>query len=137
MHIRILGLVTNRPRLSWPADPTALYTVMLVDSEIECILPQQYIFWMVTNIPGSNVDLGTEVMDYVPPFSAELEDGKCQLDSTDGTIKLGAPGHTMLLMVYQQQGKVYSEVATSLFHYNNLNFRSQWMRQGEAAAPSF
>jgi len=104
-----LGLVTNRPRLSWPADPTALYTVMLVDSEIECILPQQYIFWMVTNIPGSNVDLGTEVMDYVPPFSAELEDGKCQLDSTDGTIKLGAPGHTMLLMVYQQQGKISVE----------------------------
>eukprot|EP00092_Neocalanus_flemingeri_P005668 GFUD01006106.1.p1 GENE.GFUD01006106.1~~GFUD01006106.1.p1 ORF type:complete len:527 (-),score=118.65 GFUD01006106.1:49-1629(-) len=94
------GLLSHRPHLTWPADPNSLYTVMIVDNGIERLLPQQFIHWMVVNIPGSNVQLGSEVMDYITPFSIEFKDGKIDKDS---------PGHSMLVLVYKQPGEIMME----------------------------
>ena len=91
------GLLSSRPDLTWPADSKALYTVMIVDNGIESVLPLQYIHWMVVNIPGDNVPMGSEVMDYVTPFSIEIKDGK---------IDPFGVAHPMLVLVYKQPGKV-------------------------------
>ena len=37
--------------------------------------PQQFMMWIVTNIPGNNVHLGNEMFEYLPPLAIEL-DGK-------------------------------------------------------------
>jgi len=94
------GLLSFRPHLNWPADPSSLYTVMIVDNGIERVLPKQYIHWMVVNVPGKNVPLGSEVMDYVPPFSFTLRDGK---------IDPNGPPHPMLVLIYKQPAKIVME----------------------------
>merc|ERR1712209_82132 len=77
-----VGLMTNRPRLTWPSEPGALYTVMVIDAGIQRVLPKVYMHWMVANIPGNSVELGNEVMEYVTPFSLEVEE-----DPLDGFVK--------------------------------------------------
>ena len=37
--------------------------------------PQQFMMWIVTNIPGNNVHLGNEMFEYISPLAIEL-DGK-------------------------------------------------------------
>ena len=93
-----IGLLSFRPHLTWPADPDSLYTVMIVDNGIERVLPKQYVHWMVVNIPGNSVPLGSEVMEYVPPFSFTLRDGKLDPEG---------PAHPMLVMIYKQPAKVF------------------------------
>merc|ERR1711910_189393 len=84
-----VGLMTNRPRLTWPSEPGALYTVMVIDAGIQRVLPKVYMHWMVTNIPGISVELGNEVMEYVTPFSLEVEE-----DPLDGFVKDRVAPHT-------------------------------------------
>ena len=77
--------------------PASLYTVMIVDNGIERVLPKQYVHWMVVNIPGNSIPLGSEVMEYVPPFSFSLRDGKLDPEG---------PPHPMLVLIYKQPDKV-------------------------------
>ena len=70
---------------------------MIVDNGIQRVLPKGYIHWMVVNIPGNNIPLGNEVMDYVTPFSFEIKDGKIDPDGV---------AHPMLVMIYRQPGEV-------------------------------
>ena len=51
---------------------------------------------MVTNVPGSSVADGAEVMQYIPPFSVEL--------GSDGAIDKGGKSHPMLALVYRDGG---------------------------------
>ena len=69
-----VGWMTERPVLKWKAERGALYTVMIIDGGIQALLPQVFLHWMVTNIPGNSVDLGNEVMEYVTPFSLEFNE---------------------------------------------------------------
>merc|ERR1711963_1031615 len=71
-----VGLMTNGPRLTWPSEPGALYTVMVIDAGIQRVLPKVYMHWMVANIPGNSVELGNEVMEYVTPFSLQVEEAQ-------------------------------------------------------------
>ena len=71
---KIPGLLTSRPQMSWPIDDEgALYTVLLVDNGIEQLLPAQFVHWLVTNIPGNAIERGQEMIEYVTPFSFDLE----------------------------------------------------------------
>ena len=100
-----VGLMTNRPRLTWPSEPGALYTVMVIDAGIQRVLPKVYMHWMVTNIPGNSVELGNEVMEYVTPFSLEVEE-----DPLDGFVKdRQASAHPMIFLVYKQPGHIQVE----------------------------
>ena len=102
-----VGWMKERPRLTWPAEPGALYTVMLLDGGIQRVLPKVYFHWMVTNIPGNSVELGNEVMEYVTPFSLELKE-----DPLDGFItdKYDS-AHPMIFLVFKQQRHVQVEEA--------------------------
>merc|ERR1711936_1030710 len=100
-----VGLMTKRPRLSWPSEPGALYTVMVIAAGIQRVLPKVYMHWMVTNIPGNSVELGNEVMEYVTPFSLEVEE-----DPLDGFVKdRPASAHPMIFLVYKQPGHIQVE----------------------------
>ena len=102
-----VGWMRERPKLTWPADPGALYTVMLLDGGIQRVLPKVYLHWMVTNIPGNSVELGTEVMEYVTPFSLELKE-----DPLDGFIKdKYGSAHPMIFLVFKQPKRIQVEEA--------------------------
>ena len=52
----------DRPQLKWDSHIGALYTIFLVDFGIERLQGQQYIHWLVTNVPnGAQVKSGDEV----------------------------------------------------------------------------
>merc|ERR1712066_280055 len=83
-----VGLMTTRPRLTWPAEPGALY-----------------LHWMVTNIPGNSVEMGNEVMEYVTPFSLEVQE-----DPLDGFVEdRHASAHPMIFLVFKQPGRIQVE----------------------------
>ena len=101
------GLVTKKPTLLWSPEPGALYTLMVVglfDLGLPpSDRPKVFIHWVVTNIPGDAVELGTEVFDYITPFALKLD--------ADGNIVKDAEqsNHPILLNVYKQPGKVVME----------------------------
>merc|ERR1712088_1144793 len=101
-----VGLMTKRPRLTWPSESGALYTVMVIDAGIQRVLPKVYIHWMVTNIPGNSVELGNEVMEYVTPFSLQINE-----DFADfGFIKdRYASAHPMIFLVFKQPDRIQVE----------------------------
>ena len=51
----------ERPRLVWPTEKGALYSVFIVDINIERVLPKGYFHWAVINIPGNRIGDGNEV----------------------------------------------------------------------------
>ena len=90
----ITGQMRDRPSVSWSADKTDLFTIMILDEGIAFLNGQQYAHWVVTNVPGDGDILeGTEMMRYVEPFSASPDD----------------PKHPMLVLVFRQQGRVEFE----------------------------
>ena len=128
----------ERPRLTWPADPDKLYTVMFFDHDSQSTIrsikhrfrtcqvtsilhrvnssgpqiildksqrdrmpldeAQMFTFWVVTNIPGNNVELGNEMFSYVVPLALQIEGGK---------VDKNYPAHNSPLMVFEQQDKVH------------------------------
>ena len=84
----------DRPRISWSAETSELFTIMILDEGIPSLGGQQYAHWLVTNVPGDgNVLEGTEMMRYVEPFSASPD----------------SPPHPMLVLVYRQQARLEFE----------------------------
>jgi len=95
-------VMTSRPsNLRWTSERGALYTLMLLDAGISRLLPKMYVHWMVTNIPGTNIKWGTEVMEYVTPFSLEFNDaGEFITDAANSS-------HPLILAVFKQEaGKI-------------------------------
>ena len=98
-----VGAMKVRPSLSWPAETGALYTAIIVDGGIQSILPKVYLHWMVTDIPANTVEKGNEVMEYVTPFSIEIDaEGKILKDAQQSS-------HLMLLLVFKQPGAIIVE----------------------------
>ena len=90
----ITGQMKDRPSITWSAQTSDLFTIMILDEGIASLGGQQYAHWVVTNVPGDGNTLeGTEMMRYVEPFSANPDD----------------PPHPMLVLVYRQQGRVEFE----------------------------
>ena len=52
--------------MSWPSEPGALYTVMMVDEGIERLQGRQYIHWLVENVPGAGMvrDISIDLLDH-------------------------------------------------------------------------
>merc|ERR1712106_1041870 len=95
------GQMAERPVVSWNGDSSSLYTVIIVDQGIERLEGKQFIHWMVTNIPGSNIEKGAEVMQYIEPFSFEF--------GSNGQLDPNGKAHPMLVLVYKQPGTVEVE----------------------------
>ena len=90
----ITGQMKDRPSITWSAQSSDLFTIMILDEGIAFLNGQQYAHWVVTNVPGDGDILeGTEMMRYVEPFSANPDD----------------PKHPMLVLVFRQQGRLEFE----------------------------
>ncbi len=91
----------------WEADPDALYTYLIEDNSLNN--DARYTHYMVSNIPGSNMEYGEDVFCYIPSFSffrPEQEDGSLG-DSFE--FKVGQH-HEHLHLVYRQNGPVDFQV---------------------------
>nr|XP_018913439.1 PREDICTED: protein D3-like [Bemisia tabaci] len=66
VHVKALGCKPHN--ITWEADNSTLYTLLLVDPDWPIKEPRtinEFPHWMVGNIPGSNVDKGETIIDYV------------------------------------------------------------------------
>ncbi|XP_032648779.1 large ribosomal subunit protein mL38 isoform X2 [Chelonoidis abingdonii] len=63
---------SSSPEVIYEADEGSLWTLLLtnLDGHLRDA-DSEYIHWLVTNIPGNNVDSGTEICHYFPPFPAK------------------------------------------------------------------
>jgi len=88
----------KKPTLKWIADPNALYTLLIEDNDI-VTSPIKYAHWLVTNIPGNDVNNGDEIAEYLPSFHFVIRE--------DGTLEqeLGVTDRHLVL-IYKQQGKI-------------------------------
>ena len=59
--------------------------------------PQQFLMWVVTNIPGNNVHLGNEIFEYLPPLAIELDGKEFNKDYSP---------HVSPYLVFEQQERV-------------------------------
>ena len=86
------GQMRDRPKLSWTTEPSALYTVVLSDEALEAVLGEgnDYIHWVVTNIPGNDIKAGNEMFQFIQPWVAQSDSEK----------------HPYLALVFKQRGKV-------------------------------
>jgi len=88
----------KKPTLKWNADPSALYTLLIEDNDITSA-PIKWAQWLVTNIPGSNVNNGEEVATYVPSFHFTI--------SADGQLDTTTPETSRhLVLIYKQKGRI-------------------------------
>ena len=100
-----VGQMLERPRVVWPTEPGALYTLILFDGWSDRVVEKPYNFWIVTNIPGNSVKEGNEVMQYLEPMAiAPKEDGTFEKDPEKSN-------HPMLFLVFKQARgeKIYME----------------------------
>ena len=86
------GQMKDRPRLSWTTEPGALYTLIISDEALEALVGEgnDYIHWVVTNIPGNNIQDGNEMFQFIQPWVAQSDGDK----------------HPYLALVFKQKGKV-------------------------------
>lgn len=60
--------VQNKPQLSWNSDANALYTVCMTDPDAPSRKEptfREWHHWLVVNVPGSNVNEGEVLSDYI------------------------------------------------------------------------
>ncbi|XP_023345333.1 putative odorant-binding protein A5 [Eurytemora carolleeae] len=88
----------NRPSFKWNADPNALYTLLIEDNDIE-LGSIKYAHLLVTNIPGSNVYGGDEVIEYIPSFTVNIRDNEKLETRVNITNR-------HLVLVYKQPGRI-------------------------------
>lgn len=70
--------VKNMPKMEWPTEPNALYTVLLTDPDAPSRKQpsfREWHHWLVVNVPGTDIDKGDVLSEYVgsgPPKDSGL-----------------------------------------------------------------
>lgn len=70
--------VKNMPKMEWPTEPNALYTVLLTDPDAPSRKQpsfREWHHWLVVNVPGTEIDKGDVLSEYVgsgPPKDSGL-----------------------------------------------------------------
>ena len=75
--------------------------------------PQQFHFWVVTNIPGNDVALGNEMIAYDSPLALELDGNRINKDYP--------PHHSPILVFEQKGGRVGNCQTWSSIIFHNLS----------------
>ncbi|XP_023321523.1 26 kDa secreted antigen [Eurytemora carolleeae] len=67
------GLMLTPPELLWRTEPGSLYTILLVNTDIEDSLQggrrspgRKFVNWMISNVPLLDLDAGNVVFPYIP-----------------------------------------------------------------------
>jgi len=120
------------PSVSWDADPSALYTLILEDQDVN--LPQgtfKYAHWMVSNIQGSDVASGNINIPYVPSGPFEMNATWNGVDmSTDYT-------HRYLFLAYKQKERIqaseHPEGCSSVVLFDHDDLQAKYNLEGPVA----
>nr|WCL15179.1 phosphatidylethanolamine-binding protein-like protein [Yponomeuta evonymella] len=81
------------PYVTWDADPTAYYTLIMIDlDEKSAVIPGgTFLHWLVANILGNQVTSGDTHADYLHPNPSQTESHRyVQLVYKQSRMKLGA-----------------------------------------------
>lgn len=93
------------PIVEWNAYPSQYYTLMLIDADspsTEEPLKQQYVHWLVVNIPRNSVPSGEVLFEYLPAF-----------------MQPGSGIHRCFILIYHQQfGRINSSGAPQTRRYS-------------------
>ena len=65
--------------------------------------PQQFLMWVVTNIPGNSVHLGNEMFEYTPPLAIEMNGTD---SASEGFFNKNYAPHFSPYLVYEQEERV-------------------------------
>ncbi|XP_049279147.1 protein D3-like isoform X1 [Anopheles funestus] len=88
--------VRDEPKVEWYADPTELYTLVMIDPDSPSRMEpwnREFAHWLVGNIPGRHVQNGETLFEYIPVFP-----------------RSGVGFHRYIFLVFQQQSwNDYSE----------------------------
>lgn len=118
------GQMALRPVVRWDRDSSALHTVIIVDEGIESLEGKQFIHWMVTNIPGINVELGAEVMEYTEPFSVTVSS-----DGVSTPMASGTPCWCWFTSSHQRlRWRKFSVAAPHQFSLGGSTIRMPWLQ---------
>jgi len=82
------GLMLSPPDVVWRTEPGGLYTILLVNADIDASLQpggrrrpsRKFVHWMVANIPNVNLDAGNIVLPYIPSLSVRHRGGSAIQD---------------------------------------------------------
>ena len=92
--------------MSWNTIPKSLYTLILLNADISQagLNPNQsrktqFLHWLVVNIPGVSLELGTPVFRYIPSITYSF-------NSTLGLNRSESYKHTHLVLVFKQKRRV-------------------------------
>ena len=78
----------------------------MVDLDIEDNPSENFIHYLVTNVPGTNAAAGDAIFSYIPPFTFDYVPGRVP-EEFDQNSDLE---HTIAILVYeQQQGEITGE----------------------------
>jgi len=87
----------NRPILKWKPEWGSLYTIAILDFGFPPGI--QYGHWLVSNVRDAwSVNMGDEVMDYIPPFGFDRTENGTAIGQTQGQ-----PIHDVMALVYKQK----------------------------------
>uniref|UniRef100_A0A2M3Z5S4 Putative phosphatidylethanolamine-binding protein n=1 Tax=Anopheles braziliensis TaxID=58242 RepID=A0A2M3Z5S4_9DIPT len=81
--------VREEPKVEWCADPTALYTLIMLDPDSPSRMEpwnREFAHWLVGNIPGRHVEQGETMFQYMPVFP-----------------RAGSGCHRYIFLIFRQQ----------------------------------
>jgi hypothetical protein len=98
--------VLSPPTVSWPTSPQTLYTIMLLNADIsqaglnpKLSRKTKFVHWLVVNIPGVSLELGTPVFRYIPSITYSF-------NSSSGLNRSESYKHTHMVLVFKQLRRV-------------------------------
>ncbi|XP_056361822.1 39S ribosomal protein L38, mitochondrial isoform X2 [Oenanthe melanoleuca] len=81
---------SSPPAVSYEADKGSLWTLLLTNPDGHLRdADSEYLHWLVTNIPGSDIKAGKEMCHYLPPFPA-----------------MGTGYHRFIFLLFRQHGPI-------------------------------
>nr|XP_041575817.1 39S ribosomal protein L38, mitochondrial isoform X2 [Taeniopygia guttata] len=81
---------SSPPEVSYEADRGSLWTLLLTNPDGHLRdADSEYLHWLVTNIPGSDIKAGKEMCHYLPPFPA-----------------MGTGYHRFIFLLFKQHGPI-------------------------------
>ena len=98
-----LTQLQSPPRVYWDAAADSLYTLIIHNSIGYGGSGNGFVNYLVTNIPGTNIENGTNVAEWVAPFALNINDGELIRDE-EGFFQ------PIVVLVYRQgEGEVEIE----------------------------
>ena len=74
---------------------------MMVDLDIENQASENFVYFMVSNVPGTNVEMGQTIYKYIPPFVYDFDADRDPAFMPESNFE-----HNIAFMVFEQQAEI-------------------------------